>query len=488
MREGNDSSREESAATRHRVGDGTVLCSLQRRARSALPLPSACEENKAQPTKKIDMPSAYAHDLVEGVPIASPVHRAAMAGDYDTLSAILCELDENKRSLPVDEPDAEGKSAMFYAQICGHEAIIELLSSRGWTKMPAGNIFTSGPSGRNMFWEYDGRVSSAARPFHATSRKSPAAMSFMRYDRPLAMKTATKKSSIVQLRRLLRRHPRSQMSLSGPDHWLYSRKVAGGLAEGAQTEKEKRRRPTLNVRDWATGFKQYNQLVQAGNAALAGQVAEAAVGTGSEYDEDSDEEEEVRGMASPAHECRTLAKVARFVINRKPVRNAEGTAWIVIEPVCPEDEEAYIPSAPYDEVLSIASESYDDVLSVASEDDGCDIWTSEEAGEPLAPVGEEEEEKEEEEEEGALPRLWPAGESLWPALPQRDVKPRHHDVKTGIIDGDGARHDETEWEILGDENAVGDIEPKVAPAKLASIPLKHAWQCPKLTLVAIGVA
>ena len=133
------------------------------------------------------------------------------------------------------------------------------------------------------------------------------------------------------------------------------------------------------------------------------------MGTGSEYDEDSDEEEEVRGMASPAHECRTPAKVARFVINRKPVRNAEGTAWIVIEPVCPEDEEAYIPSAPYDEVLSIASESYDDVLSVASEDDGCDIWTSEEAGEPLAPVGEEEEEKEEEEEEGALPRLWPAG-------------------------------------------------------------------------------
>ena len=301
-----------------------------------------------------------------------------MAGDYDTLSAILCELKEKNR-LPIDEPDAEGKSAMFYAQICGHEAIIELLSSRGWTKMPAGNIFTSGRSGRNMFWQYDGRVSSAARPFHATSRKPPAAMSFMRYDRPLAMKTATKKPSTVQLRQLLRRHPRSQMSLSGPDHWLYSRKVAGGLAakaEGAQTEKEKRRRPALNVRDWATGFKQYNQLVQAGNAALAGQVAEAAVGTGSEYDEDSDEEEEARGMASPAHECRTLAKVARFVINRKPVRNAEGTAWIVIEPVCPEDE-----------VLSIASESYDDVLSVASEDDGCDIWTVKKRVNPWYPWG-----------------------------------------------------------------------------------------------------
>ena len=38
--------------------------------------------------------------------------------------------------------------------------------------------------------------------------------------------------------------------------------------------------------------------------------------------------------------------------------------------VCPEDEEAYIPSAPYDEVLHCVR-SYDGVLSVASEDDGC---------------------------------------------------------------------------------------------------------------------
>ena len=61
----------------------------------------------------------------------------------------------------------------------------------------------------------------------------------------------------------------------------------------------------------------------------------------------------------------------------------------------------------------------------------------------MAPVGEEEEEKEEEEEEGRCLGCGLRGEPVACAAAERR-EAAAADVKTGIIDGDGARHDETE--------------------------------------------
>jgi hypothetical protein len=75
------------------------------------------------------------------------MHAAAVAGE---LSHVLDLLD-NGPPLERNAPDSAGRSAIFYAQLLGHASIVKLLSERGWTKMPEGNMARA-PGNRSMWW------------------------------------------------------------------------------------------------------------------------------------------------------------------------------------------------------------------------------------------------------------------------------------------------------------------------------------------------
>jgi len=75
------------------------------------------------------------------------LHAAAAAGE---LSHVLALLDKGP-PLQKNAPDSAGRSAMFYAQLLGHANIVKLLSERGWTKMPEGNMARA-PGDRSMWW------------------------------------------------------------------------------------------------------------------------------------------------------------------------------------------------------------------------------------------------------------------------------------------------------------------------------------------------
>ena len=75
------------------------------------------------------------------------MHAAAVAGE---LSHVLALLDKGP-PLQKNAPDSAGRSAMFYAQLLGHANIVKLLSERGWTKMPEGNMARA-PGDRSMWW------------------------------------------------------------------------------------------------------------------------------------------------------------------------------------------------------------------------------------------------------------------------------------------------------------------------------------------------
>lgn len=270
-----------------------------------------------------------------------PLHRAAQAGDLDAVNAILAALVQDGR-LPTNEPDDEGKSAIFYAQVAGHEAIVNILAEAGWTKMPQGNLFTSG-SGRPMFWQYDGAAVKAPRvasPFphsKATSQSSSLLMRFIK--KPLgldaqppvrspALRAASKRAHRQHQKAFAAVQAGSQYNAVGAAHQLYVRKQQG-------TQK-KSRRPALNTRDWSWGVRVAgNEILATGQEAVEGQLEieeelRSAVGI-KDVDEDGEEGAAwLRGVVAPMHE-RTLANVARFVAHRKPARNYDG-GWVVVAP------------------------------------------------------------------------------------------------------------------------------------------------------------
>merc|ERR1712178_246224 len=85
------------------------------------------------------------------------LHAAAASGFLDVCVQLL---NADPRPMP-NEPDAGGRSAIFYAQCCGHRDVVDLLVSHGWTKMPEGNMHV-GPGGRQMWW--NSGVWGTARP------------------------------------------------------------------------------------------------------------------------------------------------------------------------------------------------------------------------------------------------------------------------------------------------------------------------------------
>ena len=62
----------------------------------------------------------------------APFHRVALTGDCEQLASMIAKHVENGKKLPINEPDEQGNSAMFYAQLCGHTAVADLLNSHGY--------------------------------------------------------------------------------------------------------------------------------------------------------------------------------------------------------------------------------------------------------------------------------------------------------------------------------------------------------------------
>ena len=311
----------------------------------------------------------YRRELEHGIAVSFPLHKAASDGDIYAVRDILASFDD---PLPVNAPDAEGRSAIFYAQIRGFQEITDLLESVGWTKMPEGNTFR-GAGGRLCFWEYDGVAAAAATLKQQPSRS---ALRFLYAQKPTTASAIVreKKKTDIALRHANRKvEYGATFATVGKGHTLYSRKAAGTSRYVRASKAGKAIRPALNVRDYAAGHHVFNQRLRAATEALQSD----AVGYGSE-EEDEKIMRLVEATATGADgdswegscaSARTLANVARFVVDRKPTRSANG-AWVVIQPSDVEEEEdAYMPVAPSDDVLSVASSDVGSLFDVISLDE-----------------------------------------------------------------------------------------------------------------------
>jgi len=142
------------------------------------------------------------------------------------------------KMLKPNAPDSNGRSAIFYAQVHGHRAVVDLLVVHGWTKMPEGNM-SVGPGGRKIFWEWceaaNARKPPPPPPPPPVEKVEPPSESESKTPSNAARPSARKEA--VRERRLERESER-QGGL--PDHPLYARKEA--------RSKGGKGKPTLNTR------------------------------------------------------------------------------------------------------------------------------------------------------------------------------------------------------------------------------------------------
>jgi len=150
------------------------------------------------------------------------LHAAAAAGE---LSHVLDLLD-NGPPFQKNAPDSAGRSAIFYAQLLGHADIVKLLSKRGWTKMPEGNIARA-PGDRSM-WKISGLWITA-----------PMALSSGLFFCAAAPRVNARTAS------------RLTLDVVGPaaSHHIFGRKVHGGTRTARKVT-----RPSLNTYDLAEAF------------------------------------------------------------------------------------------------------------------------------------------------------------------------------------------------------------------------------------------
>jgi len=336
-----------------------------------------------------------------------PLHEAAQHGDTEAVRRILSGLDD----LPVNEPDDAGRSAIFYSQIHGFDDITDLLAARGWSKMPEGSIFR-GPGGRQCFWTYD-EPSFVSRPqprphprFVVAPTPSPAA------------KLSAKKAAIRERKVLRSAYYRGPgVNVVGPAHKMYPRKQPGRLAPGGAPRPPK---PALNTRDlaalhWRPGAMR-NVLCAAESARASDlcwleDMAEAEIALGEGDVPHAMEHAQSEAMLL---EALTLADAARFVLDRRPTRNADG-AWVVVEPEAAaaktQEEAAVVAPTPLGGARSLAS------LAANAADDG--------------------------------------GE--WPAL----------DGGVGNEEAEWSEVDEEEWEVLSDDGEDASVASPLATKPLA---------------------
>ena len=262
------------------------------------------------------------------------LHAAAASGNYELCEALLAE---NPRPAP-NAPDAEGRSAIFYAQLRGHSAVVALLAARGWTKMPEGNLH-EGPGGRTIWWN-EGAWGTARPQTGVTFYSIPRPSSGQHpYSQPLRQNAWKSKSERLAERKQLRDQRFRQMSVDvistlPTDRKLYTRKEANS------TVGRSRRRPCLNTRDFAETHEALedpmviSESIEFASSTLRAQLWQSL------HDEEDAATEFLSYMEDRSAHRATIGEVARFVVDRKPTWSTVD-GWVVLMGI---DESTSVPA------------------------------------------------------------------------------------------------------------------------------------------------
>lgn len=214
-------------------------------------------------------------------------------------------------------PDADGRTAMFHAQVHGHTHVADVLEQHGWTRMPEGNLWR-GPGGRAMFWS--GGVWATARPLAAFQHHANVTASngivrdnsaFVKAEQP------RERDWRLQQRRQRRQYEYRHWgsNVLGPNHKLYMRKAVGGWIWG----QAKSAKPSLNTRDYAEAYAKPDERTLVAEQRLF-------------LDVDRVDVAEPHDAPSPAADAApprpTVGETARFIVLRKPTMLTCGT-WVV---------------------------------------------------------------------------------------------------------------------------------------------------------------
>ena len=91
----------------------------------------------------------------------SDIFSAARCGDEHAVRMLVADS-------PPNEPDSQGKTAIFYAQLNGHLKVRDILAESGWDAMEEANMF-AGPGLLRLFWVHD----SSRKPYSLRVRHLP---------------------------------------------------------------------------------------------------------------------------------------------------------------------------------------------------------------------------------------------------------------------------------------------------------------------------
>ena len=264
------------------------------------------------------------------------IHAAASVGSLERCVALLAA---DPPPSP-NAPDAEGRSAIFYAQLLQHISVVELLERHGWARMPEGNVFT-GPGGRTMWWTSGAWATE--RPRRSAAAEAQLFEKMVKTPVSASAKVAWRRSATVRERQSRRRELSWPTNVVGPAHKMYLRKRVGP-STGATGKRHPK--PALNTRDYAEAYEHVDEpsLLDEQRAFLDACVAlDAASG---EVATAADEAEAMaEGVAPTPGSSRTMGEVARFVVDRKPTRAADGS-WVVLSHAAEHTREVALRCAP----------------------------------------------------------------------------------------------------------------------------------------------
>jgi hypothetical protein len=362
------------------------------------------------------------------------LHRCASIGDLDGARALL----SSKTAPKPNAPDINGRSAVLYAQLFNHDAIVQLLVQHGWTPMPEGCVF-KGAGGRMCYWSAGPWsaarcASTPARSPAPTPRARP--LSFSARASPHNAKA--NKRSTLKLRRIARDATYRSDAVPGRNHKFYLRRPEGGSRSRLKLW------PALNTRDFAEGYALPGDMVGAGR-----------------YDEDDDEctvaaedeaEEDAFATAVLEQPVPGRPTLGRFVLDLRPVEQPSGE-WMLVgvtadahehalwapQPtdvdIAPrDDEEASLVADPADELASLSSLA-DDVASLATLAD--EVASLASAADDVASLASFADELEAGDGSAALV----SDDALsWPALPARRKASRLHTIRERAVEPPAAHH------------------------------------------------
>lgn len=311
------------------------------------------------------MMQSWKSELDNGQSVKWPLHKACQEGDINRVQMILDAAREaNVIDELINQPDDDARSAVFYSQLLGCDEVTELLASSGWTKLPEGTLMR-GPGGRNMFWKYAEPTCSCTIRRSLTfsawvpPRNTPAAAG-----QPVQRTLRLPNQGAKKDRQMLRRQQRlidyrNAVQVVGPDHKFFPRKQVGGRTDDLP-QRKRRIKPSLNHGQLPMGSATMRAATRpTGDATRL--AMEEIYGGSDDNDESADEtdlDSDVEIGDTVAIDTLTLASVARFVVDRRPVL-AENGMWVILD-TAEADEAAVVPSALEDDVLSLASFATDD--------------------------------------------------------------------------------------------------------------------------------